>query len=214
MSLQTQIEISEQGGDQIKQLEHKLQGRNANGVIGRAAVNRFRQHFFDRNNSKPNKLGGRRTNYFAQAARSTHFQQRGSHVEVATNQVGINLRRYGGTVRPKRVKFLTIPQHEDAYGKRAREFNDLRFEIVAGVGPALVRAEQVKLRRRKNKKTGASRLVPDRDKQGRVITVGGEVFFALRRQTTHAPDATVFPTEAELLADIETAVDEYLEVDS
>jgi hypothetical protein len=36
------------------------------------------------------------------------------------------------TVKPKKAKFLTIPAHKDAYGKRAREIEDLELIVFKG----------------------------------------------------------------------------------
>ncbi len=46
-----------------------------------------------------------------------------SAAEVSSNQVGASLKQYGGTVRPKRAKALTIPIAPEAKGKTAYEMN-------------------------------------------------------------------------------------------
>lgn len=93
----------------------------------------------------------------------------------------IALRFFGGTVTPKKAKFLAIPARAEAYGKSPRDFTDLRFAVLPEGGPVLIRVV---------KKSG---------KSGKDI-MGGEVMYWLRRQATIRANSEVLPTEAELQA--------------
>ena len=196
------VDIKETGQDELERLGLALLHAKANPVLGRAAVNTFRDHFFELNRQRANQLGGRRTNFYAQAARSTHFETSGDAITIATNQVGIRLRRYGGTVRPKNSNWLTIPIRSEAYGKRAREFNDLRFVFANPQTAYLVKAERTEVSFRKSKR-GKTKVVRGKE-------IGGEALYVLKKSVTQRPDASVFPTEAKLNRSLVEAANEYL----
>ncbi len=104
-------------------------------VIGRAASNVFTRHLRDLNRTRPNALGGKRTNYYAGAARATSFRIESDGVLIAINQIGLRQRFFGGTIRAKQSKWLTIPVAPEAHGKRAREFGDLTVVFGRGRQP-------------------------------------------------------------------------------
>lgn len=126
---------------------------------------------------------------------------------LATNEFGIvrmppevGGRYFGGTRTPKKAKYLTIPARAEAYGKSARDFNNLRFAVLPVGGPALVEAEATKIKRRKSKGTTVV-------KQGE--ETGGAVFYWLKRKVTVSADRTVLPTEAEIKAGVDRALNTY-----
>lgn len=131
---------------EVNRIIDGLEGVNINPVFGRAAVNVTREHLFKRNATHANRLGGARTNFYAGAARGTQFEVRPDGFVLGIDQVGIRQRYQGGTITPKQAKYLTIPMSAAAHGKRAREFSDLKFAIVPGVGRALVRGDEVMYR--------------------------------------------------------------------
>ncbi len=194
MSLSISIESN------IAQIRAKVRPVNMPGVkkvVGRAVANRLRQHFFTLNRERPNRLGGRRTNFYSQAARSVQQPEiQTDGVRVSINHVGLAQRLLGGTLHPVHSTYLTIPARAEAYGKRAREFNDL--EILWGRrGPiALVQRNHTRL---------------GRGKKGRPSEQGGGVFFWLVKSVTQNPDPTVLPSEADLGRDIGNAVTSYLQ---
>ncbi len=155
-------------------------------VIGRAGRNAVREHLFSRD-SQGNALGGRRTHFFGQAARATNFTMQGDTVVVSIDHIGIAQRFFGGVIRPKTAKYLTIPVHPAAYGKRAREFSDL--EMIFGPG-----GQPVGLARKaKGKRTF------------------GEVYYLLVRQATQQPDPSVLPTDPQLEAAVLPEVESHLQ---
>ena len=79
--------------------------------------------------ARPNTLGGKRSHYYGQAARNTRGDSSPGRITISIQQIGMNLHYNGGTVTPKVAKWLTIPAAPEAYGHRAREFDDLYFVL-------------------------------------------------------------------------------------
>src|SRR5262245_56863384 len=94
-------------------------------VMGRAGANAVQNHFFTLN-TKPNQLGGRRTNFWAAAAKSTSYTSAPGEVTINVNKQGVRQQYQGGTIKPVRRKYLTIPAAPEAHGRRASEFSNLR----------------------------------------------------------------------------------------
>lgn len=123
--------------------------------------------------------------------------QRGAIVSVT--QLGFRLRFFGtsglpgGALRPKNGTYLTIPAAPEAYGHRAREFNDLDFAIVenpdtGSLQPALVRRAQTVIKHRRVKtKEGVT------FKATAVMSLLPAVMYWLTRSVTQAADPTVLP---------------------
>lgn len=180
-----------------------------NPVIGRAATNTFIAHLRGVDASRPNALGGRRTHYFNGAARSTSFALKGDdQVIVSINQVGIRQRYFGGRITPKTAKFLTIPATPEAYGKRAREFADLKFAIVPGKGPALVLFSARKTETIKTKQLGRFKNEDKTTVSTRVTGGDMKVMFWLRKSVTQKPDPTIIPYPEVVGAAVAKAVNE------
>jgi len=200
-----QVDLRDTATPAVASLRAGLTPDRIQPIIGRAARNTYRTHFFGLNAQRPNALGGRRTNYYAGAARATQFRIQGDSVIVSVNQVGIRLRLDGGTVRPRVKKFLTIPAIPEAHGKRASEFSDLRFSIeynpkVSRRMPALVQGARSLIRRRRV--NGQLRVFFASVQNTRVI-------FWLVRSTTHRPDPTILPHPERVAAEAVRACDTY-----
>jgi len=80
-------------------------------------------HFVNKNKNEPNKLGAKRTNFWARVGESvlTPFVKAAS-VIVRINDYRFAQKLYGGVIKAKRVKFLTIPISKQAYDKRVSVF--------------------------------------------------------------------------------------------
>lgn len=164
------IDIRDNATPALKSLLDSCTGPNINPVVGRAGVNFLRIHFRRLNAERPNKLGGERTNFYAQAARGTNYTLLPDGVILGINQVGIRQRFYGGKIEAGNPpKNLTIPADAEAYGKRAGEFYNLRFCM--------------------NPKTGKKWLA---DK------TTGKILFWLKPSVDQKADPTVLPTDQEL----------------
>lgn len=173
-------------------------------VAGRALANQLRGHFFKLNAERPNQMGGARTNFYSQAARGVQQPEvLTDGVKVSINQVGIAQRYFGGTIHPVTTRFLTIPARAEAYGRRAGEFNNLRFAVLGAGGPALVKTEATEISFGRKRKKGQRTL-----KKGGEI--GGEVMFWLRRSVTQRADPTVLPSEREIAGEVGDAIRSYV----
>ena len=79
-------------------------------------------HLRKLNSARPNKLGGQRSNFYADARRSTHMFADSTEGIVAISKTGFAQRLYGGTITPVNRKYLTIPIDPEAYGMRVSDF--------------------------------------------------------------------------------------------
>lgn len=177
-------------------------------VMARAGANVVREHLSARN-LMPNKQGWPKTNFYGQAARAVSSGVDGADINIdVTGPVGFRQRLQGGTIRPKNVKFLTMPAAPEAYGKRAREFNNLRFAIVFDPKlqksrPALVQQEATAFKLGRRRKDGSRKLTI-------LGEVGGNVMYWLLRSATQAPDPTVMPGTAVIIDGIVTSTNAWL----
>lgn len=189
MSLGLQITVTGEGIATPARVLSALRPAAINPVIGRAGSNAVVKHLRALNTARPNQLGGKRTNFYAGAARGTSYAVvSDTEVTVTVAQIGIRQRFFGGRIVPTGGrKFLTIPAAAEAHGKRAREFSDL--EVVFGLG---------------GRPIGLARKA-----QGK--RAFGTILFRLVRSVTQRPDPTVLPTSADLGAAIAPAVQSHIE---
>lgn len=170
-------------------------------IVGRSARNAIRTHLFARDQAG-NKLGGSRTHYYGAAARATAFTIEGDGVIVSIPQIGIRQRYYGGTIKPKKSKYLTIPVHPSAHGKRAREFGDLELVFDHTGRPialATPSTRGVSIRATKSGKTTKRNV-------GRM----GEIMFLLLKSVTQRADPAVLPTQEAMASAITPDLQKYL----
>jgi hypothetical protein len=99
--------------------------RDLNEALATRYVEELQAHW-RKKNQKPNRLGGKRTNFWAKAAEETGITavtDDGATVTVG-GESGPKVRIHvlGGTIVPKAAKALTIPIVREAYGLRAAEY--------------------------------------------------------------------------------------------
>ena len=156
-------------------------------IIGRAASGEVRSHLFELDRERPNAMGARRTHFYARAARATNYRLQAGGVVVSINHLGLALRFFGGTVKPVNAKALTIPAAPEAYGRRAREFGDLKpFLFTPRPG---------------RKAFGGLKRGKGRD---------AKVLYWFVREMEYSGDETVLPTAAQIADAIETPVLSYV----
>lgn len=185
-------------------------------VGGRAGRNVVQKHLRAKNRTSPNKIGGKRTNYYAKAADAVNFRIISDEaVVVSINQVGIALRFHGtaglpgGRLRPVSAEYLTIPATPEAHGKRAREFGDL--EVGFAYDPELGRERLALVR------NGSQSVTRVAKRGGRAPAAGlpggdtaGEPVFWLVRSVKMDGDDSVLPTEADLIEHTVAKIEEFL----
>ncbi len=184
-------------------------------VAGRSLANKLRDHFIKLNAERPNKMGGKRTNFFLQVARSIQQpQSQDDLMIVSINQVGFAQRLFGGVIKPKNSRFLTIPATPEAYGKRAREFKDLEVLYNHQGRPiGLIQREPVKkLGRRKKGLSDENFSKTLQDSTDAFFSKKGKVFFWFASSVTQSADPTIMPSEAELASHVQGDIRDYLEV--
>ncbi|MBI5689247.1 MAG: hypothetical protein HZC55_04060 [Verrucomicrobia bacterium] len=176
----------------LLRLSQGVQRPDVRRVMGRAIAGALRRHFTKLDRERPNQLGGQRTHFYGQVRRGVQQPQLvgGDGVRVDTNHVGIAQRYFGGEIEAGQNgsgrHFLTLPVHPDAYGHRAREFEDLDFIPLARGRALLARPAEES-------------------------TAGlGEVLYVLVRRVRQQPDPTVLPPEEELEETALTAGEDHL----
>lgn len=93
-----------------------------NKVAAYGVMNLVKRHLRTLNSERPNKLGGKRLNFYADARRATHMVSDSREGIVAISKTGFAQRFYGGTINPVKGKYLTIPINPAAYGCRVSDF--------------------------------------------------------------------------------------------
>ncbi len=188
---------------QLNRLLRAADGGRIAKVAGQSVTNLTRGHFEELQRTRPNRLGGRRTNFWADALRGTSLQvvdRTKAKVNIAT--IGVRQRLEGGVIRAGRsinpktgrpTNYLAIPLTPDAYGKRPAERSDLDFQIVPGIGPALVEARATEIRIRK-KKDGTRSIRAVKSRTGIVP------LYRLVRKVTQKADPTVLPSVSKMQA--------------
>lgn len=177
-------------------------------VMGRAITGALRAHFTTLNRERPNKLGGKRTHFWAQVRRSVQQPELmgGDGLKVSINHVGAALQYFGGEVvagaKGSGKKWLTIPARAEAHGKRAGEFNDLHFVLFRRNLAALVQNEQTVLADQNRKRRREGPVAPE--------TAGGGVFYWLKPRVHIDEDPTVLPPDEALQQIALEAGEEYI----
>jgi len=168
---------------------------------GAAVTQLFRNHFTALNAARANQMGGTRTNFYAGAARSTSWQPVPDGLVIAVNKQGIRQRFFGGTINAKPGKALTIPADPAAYGKRAREFNNLHVAIFKGSTGNAIGALFT------NAATNIS--IGKRGVKAKSSTIE-RVMYWLVKSVTQRPDPTVLPTDAAITGAALTGMRQYI----
>jgi len=184
------VHVIDNASPHITRLVELIQSKKMRSIMGRSVQQEVRSHLFNKDRTEPNQLGGKRTHFYGQAARSTRSEVEFDGFSVSVNHVGIRQRLRGGTIRPVKAKWLTIPAIPEAHGKRAREFGNLKF-VWLGRNPALVEVDATTVKR--GKKGFRS--------EGET---GGLVFYWLKKSVHQKGDPTVIPTNKRMA---EVAVD-------
>lgn len=155
-------------------------------VAGRAILNQVKAHLRERN-ATANRLGGKRTNYYAKAAQSVHAEHDAASARISVSHTGMALHYYGGTVRPVNRKYLTIPIAAEAHGARVSDFPGAFVLRLKGKQPVIA------LRKWKGRTPGALQLL-----------------FALVRQATIKADPSVMPSPGTSSESAVLAINAYL----
>ncbi|MEI6166015.1 MAG: hypothetical protein WCS52_02365 [bacterium] len=178
-------------------------------VAGGAVSRLLKDHLGGLDSSRPNKIGGKRTHYYADAARNVSYEVSGDGAEVKVHQIGIALHYYGGVIKPTGGrKYLTIPVDPEAYGRRAGEFNNLEIAwgLTKGGKPrpiGLVKKNDWAYKTKKNRKSGANEVVS-------ASYEGGKWMFALVLSATIPEDKSILPEDDTIQAAAMSSITDYI----
>lgn len=189
------IRVRDNASKPLRELDQRLADPVHREAIGRAVATLFLDHFTMLDATRPNRLGGRRTHFYADAARATRHELLPNGVRVAVSKLGIAQRYHGGDITPiPPKKYLTIPARAEAHGKRAGEFDDL--EVLFGRnGPyALAQRRQTGLRWRRRTRRDKAGVTTTTRSVAPGADTGGGIFFWLVQRVSQPPDESVLPS--------------------
>lgn len=180
------IEINDLARPALRRVGSLLAPDRLKPLVGEAATRVYREHLRELDRTRPNKLGGKRTHFYAQARDDTDFTVDADGVTVSIRSVGIRQRYFGGVIAPTAAKYLTIPVHPNAHGRKAREFD---LGVVYGThGKPVALATKVLNPNRTMRGPDGRRI---RQPATRPV---GEVYYILTKGPVHqAPDPSILP---------------------
>jgi hypothetical protein len=181
------VSIDIEGGVQLEQLLARLPAalqQPAMDIAGRAASNLIKDHLIAENKKRKNRLGAKRSNYFANAAESVYHRATAGSVTVHIAQIGMALHYYGGKVE-KPGGALTIPARAEAYGRMARDPANPPFRIARWAG-------------------GNKAALVERDSKRFTV------WYWLVKSVTIKPDKKVLPTETAILDAVLHRLERYI----
>lgn len=155
---------------------------NINDVIGSAAARLTSDYLATLDSQRPNALGGRRSHFYAAAARSVRYAVNLDGATVTVAKQGMAQRYYGGTIYPTAGhEYITVPARGEAVGHFARDFNNLHFVHFKSGSVALVEndATKISIGKKGVKNKGAT---------------GGLVFYWCVPSVHQDPDPSVIPS--------------------
>lgn len=128
MTLRIELDriVGKEAVDASLKMAEGITAEEVAGTINAGIKQLFVDHFLSMNAVRPNKLGGKRTDYWSRAASETYVSNSGPEVVVQVRQVGVRRHLLGGPpITPKgtseitgrAIKFLTIPIHPSAHGR-------------------------------------------------------------------------------------------------
>lgn len=178
-------------------------------VAGRGVRNLAVQHFRTLNAEEPNKLGGKRTNFWANVGRSV-LQPRPVNlntIQIDVTHPAFRQKYLGGTIRPKLRKWLALPANALAYGKSPRSFN-LSFVKLGPDKAMLVRKDAMKkpVRFKTQGRTEKGTVTFEQ----RVKLGAGAVMFWLVKKVIQKPHNHPFPLQGDMETVARTTFDAWL----
>jgi hypothetical protein len=194
----------------IEVLGGEMAGEQAKLIAGAQLKETVRDHLFaletdSVHHRSAQSLGAPITHFYNEAASGVHDPQlEGDGVSVSIESAGIAQRYFGGDIEGDPL--LTIPARTEAYGHRARDFDNLKLIMFPSGAGALVERDATVLR---GGKRGTSRLAGSLGGKSKGESIGGLVFFWLVRHVHQEPDPSVLPTDEGMLDPITERLSSY-----
>jgi len=223
----TKIEMSS-GIDRLKFSDKELTDVL---TVGARGVSQYLRKFYrQKNGREKNKLGGKRTNFWNRVGNTVNngdpnHSNKAEPIVESPGRVVVTIaspilphKIKGGTIKPVRSQYLTIPLVAEAYNERARRFPDL-FVIKSKKGNLLLvkpdkssgsvprqkfnakkeaKRQQPKTERsrRENKPLGLK--VPERETPTMQEESGFTPYYLLKKSVTQKPWPNSIPTEKQV----------------
>lgn len=195
------VRVTDEASPVLQRLGATLTSGEIENAMGRGASTRIQRHLFGLNSTRPNQLGGKRTNFWSACARGTSYTSQPGSATVTISQLGFRQRLQGGEIRARNVKYLTIPAVAEAHGRRARSFSNLRFGFAenkyGNLMPALLKAAATRSPKGRLKGKDAKKNI-------------GNVMYWLTPRVFQKSDPTVLPKESEIVDAALRGADLYL----
>jgi hypothetical protein len=206
MSLGVQIDISDRATPQVAAIHDELGRAEVRKVMGRAVAQVLKDHFYGlasdaQHHSSADSLGANRTGFYERAAKAVQQPNiENDGFTVSINQVGIAQRLFGGTIEPTTTQWLAIPARTESYGRRPREFDNLKFILFPSGSAALVAdsAHSVAGEGFSDKVRGGTGVRGARGAARQIPHSEGLVYFWLVKKVVQQADPTVLPKEEEM----------------
>jgi hypothetical protein len=113
-------------------------------AVGREGANQLRGHFRKKDREEPNRLQGKREHFWLRVMRSTQapvVDGAGRKVTISITHPAYAQKLFGGVIRAKRVRNLSIPQTAEAYGRAPAVFEretGLKLIFIRSTGVAFL----------------------------------------------------------------------------
>lgn len=175
---------------ELQELYNQTRATTLVRLAGKTVEKELRAHFLAH---KPNQKGWPSKGLWGDIAERTVMGKVGgggayASVEVSISHPAFGLKLFGGTVTPKRGKYLTIPATAAAYAAGSpREGATPELHVASALNP----------------QTGSL--------QRCLVEEDGTVWYSLARKTTHAPDPAALPPEAALQDAIDATIQAHLQ---
>ena len=176
--------------------------------IAKAAADTVKEHLQRRDSTHANKMGGRRSHFYWNAAQTVRGIPTSDGAEVVIDYLGLRQRWLGGDIYPVNAKYLAIPARAESYGIAPKDFpGDLTFVRFRSGAMALV--ADVTTQTVDSYGNFVERSAARGERKSRSKKVG-LVEYWLKDHVYQRPDPDVLPRPEELLQSVTEATGEYL----
>jgi hypothetical protein len=215
LSFSIQGKLSDERAKQLGQVDLSV----VNKLIARSEQQLVTKHLFAYSAANPNKMGGKRTNFVGEMARSVNSVSDAKSATVSIAHIGARLRIMGGTIKPVKAKYLTIPAIVEAYGKRARDFPNLELAYTKRNGKveanALVYTRSTPVGKGAPKRgtfnTSFGKM-PKAHKEKAIAKNSRMVVFWLVRSANIPKNRDLIPTDQQFIETALRTIDKYLDL--
>lgn len=169
-----EVSISGPALDTLKAFRETLTPEKSADSAGRGVRRLLMDYLAGLDSTRANAAGGKRTHFYASAARNISYDVDADGATVRIHQLGIAQRYYGGTITPINSKYLTIPVDPEAYGRKAGEFDNLTVQFgLTKSGQRrpmfLIQESGYHYKTGKNRKTGVKEVKSAEHKAGKIM---------------------------------------------